>query len=402
MKEYLKKILAAKQKRAADLRDLITNATTADEVRSYGNELTEVENEEREAQEQLNALAAAEQNAGAGSPQQRFNPLATYGMRYGRQRNNEPDAETDPLNTVEYRSAFMQNVLKGTPIPDNLRANANTLTSDVTSVLPTVLVNQIIERMDQCGMILPLVTRTSHPAGVVIPTSSVKPVATWVAEGKSSDKQKKTTGKITFSYFKLRCEISLSMEVGTIALSAFEAKFVENVSKAMIIAIEKSIIAGNGTSQPKGILKETAAGTLELAKAEPTYKELVEAEGLVPAEFEANAKWCMTKAQFMKFVGMTDTAGQPIARINYGLAGKIERTLLGREVVIHPYATEMGSVAAFIFDFSDYVLNTIYDMGIQKKQDWDTEDLLTKAVMSVDGKAVDAGSLITLTVKTAA
>jgi hypothetical protein len=34
-------------------------------------------------------------------------------------------------------------------------------------------------------------------------------------------------------------------------------------------------------------------------------------------------------------------------------------------------------------------------MGITKKQDWDTEDLLTKAVMSVDGKVVDTGSLVT-------
>ncbi len=292
MKEYLKKILAAKQKRAADLRDLITNATTADEVRSYGNELTEVESEEREAQEQLNALVAAEQNAGAG-PQQRFNPLATYSMYPYSQRNNDPD--TSPLDTTEYRSAFMANVLHNTPIPANLRANANTLTSDVTSVLPPVLINQIIERMEECGMILPLVTRTSYAAGVVIPTSNVKPVATWVSEGKGSSRQKKTTGKITFSYFKLRCEISMSMEVGTMALAAFEAKFIENVSKAMVIAIEKAIINGDGTTQPKGILKETAAATVELAKAEPTYKELVDAEGKVPSEFEASAKWCMTK-----------------------------------------------------------------------------------------------------------
>lgn len=400
MREYLNKILKAKQTRAAALRDLITNATTADEVRSYGNELTEIENEEREAQAQLNALEESEINAGTGSPQQRFNPLATYSMYPYNKRNSDPD--TNPLDTTEYRSAFMANVLHNTPIPANLRANANTLTSDVTSVLPPVLVNQIIERMEECGMILPLVTRTSYAAGVVIPTSNVKPVATWVSEGKGSSKQKKATGKITFSYFKLRCEISMSMEVGTMALAAFEAKFIENVSKAMVIAIEKAIINGDGTTQPKGILKEKAAATVELAKAEPTYKELVDVEGKVPSEFEASAKWCMTKAQFMKFIGMTDSAGQPIARINYGINGKPERVLLGREVVIHPYGDEMGDVVAFIVDFNDYVLNTIYDMGILKKQDWDSEDLLTKAVMSVDGKMVDAGSLITLTVKTAA
>jgi hypothetical protein len=49
----------------------------------------------------------------------------------------------------------------------------------------------------------------------------------------------------------------------------------------------------------------------------------------------------------------------------------------------------------FVYDFADYTLNTIYDMGISKKQDWDTEDFLTKAVMSVDGKVVDNGSLVT-------
>ena len=35
-------------------------------------------------------------------------------------------------------------------------------------------------------------------------------------------------------------------------------------------------------------------------------------------------------------------------------------------------------------------------MGVQRKQDWETEDMLTKAVMSVDGKTIDANSLVTL------
>lgn len=291
---------------------------------------------------------------------------------------------------MKYRKAFMDFVLRGTAIPMELREN--TLTTDAASAIPTVLVNDIIEKMNECGMVLPLITRTAYAAGVVIPTSSVKPVATWAAEGATSDKQKKKTGKITFSYFKLRCEISMSMEVGTMALSAFEAKFTENVSKAMTKALEQAIFTGNGTSQPKGITLETPVKTITFAGATPTYDELVSIEAEVPAEYEATAKWFMKKAQFMKFVAMKDADGQPIGRVNYGIAGKPERMLLGREVVIIPYDT--GAFAGGIFDFSDYVLNTIYDMGIQKRQDWDTEDYQTKAVMSVDGKAVDAGSLV--------
>lgn len=40
-------------------------------------------------------------------------------------------------------------------------------------------------------MILPLVTRTAYKTGLSIPTSNVKPEATWVAEGAGSDKQKR-------------------------------------------------------------------------------------------------------------------------------------------------------------------------------------------------------------------
>ena len=104
----------------------------------------------------------------------------------------------------------------------------------------------------------------------------------------------------------------------------------------------------------------------------------------------------------MQFQAMSDNDGQPIARVNYGINGKPERYLLGREVVINPYmgtyadTVDADVIFAAIVNFSDYVLNTVYDMGIQKKQDWDTEDLLTKAVMSVDGKLIDKSSLITI------
>lgn len=57
------------------------------------------------------------------------------------------------------------------------------------------------------------------------------------------------------------------------------------------------------------------------------------------------------------------------------------------------------TIVAFLFNPKDYVLNTNYNMGVQRKQDWDTEDLLTKAVMAVDGKVVDKNSLVTITKK---
>ena len=59
MKEWLKKLISAKQARAAELRKLIEKATTVDEVKRLGNELTVVEQEEREAQKLIQELSAA-------------------------------------------------------------------------------------------------------------------------------------------------------------------------------------------------------------------------------------------------------------------------------------------------------------------------------------------------------
>ena len=92
-----------------------------------------------------------------------------------------PGAEVDMdevTNSRDYRKAFMNNVLKGTPMPARFRnADANTLTTDISTAIPTVVVDRIVEKMESIGMILPLVTRTSYASGVNIPTSTVKPVA---------------------------------------------------------------------------------------------------------------------------------------------------------------------------------------------------------------------------------
>lgn len=346
-------------------------------------------NGERKPDEGRSAMTG---NAGA------FKPLATYGAGKAEQRGA---ADNDPTNTLEYRAAFRDYVATGKPIPAELRQDANTTTTDVASVIPTVVMNRIVEGITVCGMIIREVTRTAYAAGLVVPVSSVKPVATWTTEGGTTDRQKKVTGSVTFTHFKLRCEVSMSAEVSAMAVSAFEDVFVANVVDAMIVAIEKAIIAGTGTGQPTGILTQTVptGQTITLADTtnhKPTYAELCAAEAALPVEYENTAKWLMTKKQFMAFVGMVDDNGQPIARVDYGIENGAVRRLLGREVIVHPYATEMGSDIAAIYDFRDYVLNTIFDLGIQRKQDWDTEDYLTKAVMSVDGKPVSAASLVVM------
>ena len=322
-----------------------------------------------------------------------------------------PVETEDMYDSIEYRNAFMNYVLNGTAIPAKLvNAAATTKTTDVGAVISPTVINRIVEKMETIGMILPLVTRTAFAAGATVPTSNVKPEATWVAEGGTSDTQKKTTGQIDIKGYKLRCAISMTLETSVMSLQVFEAVFVNSVSEAMVKAQEKAFITGSGSGQPKGVLTEAVADGQNIdlaANADPTYQTLVDAEAAIPLAYENGAVWNMTKKTFMKFVGMVDANKQPIARVNYGIDGKPERTLLGRRVVLNDYMTSLGAtitadtVVAFIFDWSDYMFNTNYNMVVKTYEDNDTEDQITKAVMICDGKAIDRNSLVTITKKKA-
>lgn len=378
---------------------------TADELTALETEVAGLQEERSKllaapnTQEQRNrilaAVAAGQPVPGQGAP--------TVVRSFPAAGGSHETAE-DKYATMQYRKAFMDYVVRGTAIPTEYRADAVTKTTDVGAVIPTTVLNQIVEKLESTGMILALVTRTAYKGGVAIPVSTVKPVATWVAEGAGSEKQKKTAAKdgmVTFAYHKLRCAVAVSLEVDNMAMSAFETLLINNIVEAMTKALERAIISGSGTGQPKGIVKETPATGQAIETASLSYTDLVKVEGALPQAYEAGAVWCMSKSTFMGFVGMTDSNGQPIARVNYGIAGKPERVLLGRPVVCCDYlnsfdAASTGDVVAFVFRFKDYILNTNYAMGVKKYEDNDTDDLVTKGIMLADGKVVDKNSLVTL------
>jgi HK97 family phage major capsid protein len=372
-------------------------AIPTEELQTLNQEVTDLKAERTQLlanAEQRNGILAgiAEGRTGTPAPAQSAHPTPGQPAAI-----DQRGAEIEPTNTLEYRRAFMAYVLRGTAIPEEVRADATTYTTDIGAVIPNTVLNQIVEKMESAGRIFNLVTRTAYKGGLEIPTASAKPVASWVNEGAGSDKQKKTTGSVTFAYHKLRCAVAVSLETDTMALSAFEATLVSNITYAMLDAIDAAIINGTGTGQPKGILTETpvTGQAVAVPNTGVTFDTLIQSEAAIPDEYEGSAIWCMNKKRFMSFIGLTDENGQPIARVNYGLNGKPERTLLGRTVEVNK---NIADNKAFIFDFTDYVVNTNLTITIKKYEDNDTDDQVTKGIMLVDGKVVDKNSLVIVTI----
>lgn len=310
---------------------------------------------------------------------------------------------------LEYRKAFMNYVLKGGKIPQR-NEDTQTKTSDVGAVIPSTIINKIYKKLTSAGSIYAKVTKTNIKGGVTVPRETAKPVATWVAERAGSDTQKHAIGGVTFAYHKLRCVIANSFEVVNVTLDIFENDVAESIAEAMMAAIDKAIIAGEGSAshQPEGIITATAptGQTVEIAEgSHVTYADLLKAEGALPAAYD-DAEWCMRKSTFMNEVlGMVDDNGQPIARASVGIDGKPAYYILGRRVEfsddVPAFATTVtaDTVVAFIYRFKDYFFNTNYSIGVKKYTDEATDDECTKALMLADGKPVDLNSLVKVVVK---
>lgn len=120
-----------------------------------------------------------------------FNPLGTM------KKKDPVAADDEEAAELAYRKAFKNYVLERQPIPAEVieKAGATSYTTDVGAVIPTTIVNRIIEKLNATGMIWSRVTKTNYKGGVQIPVSNAKPVATWQTEGTVADKQKKTVAK---------------------------------------------------------------------------------------------------------------------------------------------------------------------------------------------------------------
>lgn len=319
------------------------------------------------------------------------------------------------VNSKEYRLAFMDFVVNGTKMPAKFsNQDATTVTGDVGVMIPETILLPIIQKLETSGRIYALMRKTNIKGGVKVPVSSVRPVATWLPERGDSDTQKKPVTSISFSYYKLKCKVAVSFEVSVVTLDAFEAALIDDIYTAMIKAIEKAAIVGTGSTgnQPTGILSAAAPTGQNIdiaANADVTFADIVAAEGAFPEEYDDDkAVWCMTKGTFYNhFKGITNQTGTPIAESLKGTDSKFPAVLFGRPVVfvskdvMDDYASTVtaDSVFAFIFNWDYYLLNTNKELIMKEYTDEDTDDLVRKALMLVDGKPVDRNSLVTMTKK---
>lgn len=369
--------------RKVEIRSLIEGADM-ETLGKFKEELEALNSEETELRAKESLLKAIETNPNIGT---------SINLK-----QEESQQMTNVFETMEYRNAFMQFVTNNTPMPEEFRAAANSVTSDNAAVLPTTVLNEVVQKLESYGDILPRVRRTQFAAGVAVPSTATKFTATWQIEDATGESQKMATTSIVFAAYQLRCVAAVSFQMETRSLAAFESALIANIADAMAVALEAAVIKGTGTGQPKGITKETAAKSLQVG-ADVAYKDIVKIVKAIPSAYKKDTVLIMNEGTALTLAGLQDTNGQPIGGVNTGIDGAPQYRFLGKEVVLTNALPDIedaktGEAVIVAFDLSKYMLNTSYDVDLQEYKDNATRAKVYDSVCLVDGKAVDVNGLV--------
>ncbi|MHC1749467.1 MAG: phage major capsid protein [Cellulosilyticaceae bacterium] len=405
MLEKLKKLLADKEAKRNEMAQRAKTTEDIKELRGINTELEAVNSEIAELRSMIESLPKEPEGQAArttvvnsdgllGGEQRGFNPVVGINTDL-QHRSNECE---DIHGSMEYRNAFKDYIVKGTPIPDKFiqkRSDQLTTVGDVGAVIPTTIQNKVIEDMTVEGKILSRITQTAFQGGVQIPVSDINLTATWLdSENVVSDEQKAAmNAKISFGYHVLEAKVSIGLLTATVTLPIFEATVIKQLKKAMIRALEEAIVRGTGIGQPLGFTKHTlpADQLAEMAEAEiGKVATWAGVEAKIPETAEDSVIYAMSKATWEKYLnGMTDSSGQKIGlgKINE----KGQKILNGREVLtVDKFPSFDAAVAGDIFgvvvDLSQYCLNSNLAMYYKKYFNEDKNKWIHKALMIADGK----------------
>jgi HK97 family phage major capsid protein len=425
LKEKLMKMLKEKEERKAGLATKAKTTEDIAELRSINGEvetlnteiaelrgmITDIETEEArattnplETQNHASVMPVDGQQARGqqGQIPGNLNPLGSF--QIPQQRNDSID---DKFGTMEYRKAFMDYCVHGN-MSQELRADAVTTSGDVSAVIPSTILNEVIKKVTSYGQIFNRVRKLNVKGGLTIPILSLKPTATWIGETSPSDKQKvqANTG-LSFSYYGLECKISTSLLSDTVTLAGFEAVITDLIIEAMTKALDLAILKGTGTGQPLGIINDTRIPATQIVTIKSdeigsweAWKKKVFAK--LPLSYKGGANFFMASGTFEGYIdGMVDSNGQPIGRVNYGIITGPQESFGGKGVVqveddiIAPYDdAAVGDVIGIYCNLNNYGFNSNMQMMMYRYFDNDKNEYVDKAILIADGKIIDPNGVV--------
>lgn len=406
-----KSILEKRMKRLTDKREALKNkalgSENADEVRSINEQLSELNEEIADVQDELDLIAADEQR----SQQPPTNAQLVNGNIRGaftQQTNADQKRENvEPTSTMEYRQAFMRFVQNGTPIPAEARAGVPISTQDSGAAIPLTIMNEVINTVRlRYGNLYSKVTKTNVQGGVEYPIGALKATFKWINESTVSPRQKlDPLAKVSFNYHTAEIRIAQTFLSNILTMDAFEMKIAEVIAIAYLEAMDYGIINGNGNGQMLGILNDPrVTNNVSLTAADinnwTAWRKKFFAK--LPLGYRAGEFIFPLSTVESYLETMADANNNPIFRqatgleVNDGDARNPNGRFFGRDIsLVEPDilpdfdSASNGDVIGVFWQPNEYAINENFGFTMRRYFDDETNEWVDKALVVVDGKVLN-------------
>ncbi len=410
-----KKVLEARKARLLEKKSRIearcAASTDVAEVRSLTEELSDVKAEISEIQAELDAIDA-EERAEKAEAEKRESVPASAELRNGSVVGSfkAPEAEErseDKTATMEYRSAFMSYIQKGTPMPAEKRDGAVISTADTGVAIPITVMNEVINTVrKRYGNLYSKVRKTNVPGGVKYPIGSLQAKFKWINESTVSPRQKTDKlGSVTFEYNTAEIRIAQTFLSQILTVPAFEAELARIIAVAYLQAMDDGIVNGSGDGAMLGILNdERVTNVVEMTAADMSdwTKWRKNFFAKLPLGYRAGEFIFAASTVDAYLETMADNNNNPIFRqatgleVNDGDAANPNGRFFGREIalveedILPDFDTASNAdVIGIFWQPNEYAINENFGFTMRRYFDEETNEWVDKALTVVDGKILN-------------
>jgi len=408
-----KKILQRRQQRLQNKKnELIKRAQAsqdAAEVRSINEQLADINADLQDIADELEAIEQEERSA---QPVNVGDPIPAGAQRVnGEIRgsfNGAQDAEDeDPLSSMEYRRAFRNYVVSGTPIPAELRAGDAISTAETGAAIPMTVMNEVINTVrKRYGNLYSKVRKISVQGGVKYPVGALQANFKWITESTVSPRQKlDKLGAVTFGYNTAEIRISQTFLSRIVTLSAFEAEISRVIAIAYLQAMDQGIVNGSGDGSMLGILNDprvTKTVTMTASDMGNWTKWRKNFFAQLPLGYRSGEFIFPVSTVDSYLETMADSNNNPIFRqatgleVNDGDAMNPNGRFFGRDIslveedIIPDFDTaSAGDVIGLYWQPEEYAINENFGFTMRRYFDEETNEWVDKALVVVDGKVLN-------------
>ena len=427
-KKVLEKRLQRLQQRRQNLFDRGQASQDVAEVRAINQQIAELDDDIRDIQDEIDAIDADEaaENRSAQNPVSVGDPVpanaqAVNGGIVGSYTQNgaqtQQRSEEAPLESTEYRRAFMAYVQRGTAIPDTYRQAINEATAemrqtaistaDTGAAIPITVMNEVINTVrKRYGNLYSKVRKLSVPGGVEIPIGSLQATFKWIGESTVSPRQKTDKlGKVSFGYHTAEIRLAQTFLSRILTLSAFEAELTRVIAITYLQAMDLGIVKGSGNGSMLGILNDArVTNTITMTAAQLNNWKAWRKDffAKLPLGYRAGEFIFPPSTVESYLATMSDDNNNPIFRqatgleVNDGDVRNPNGRFFGRDIslvepdVLPDFDTAAsGDVVGIFWQPDEYAINENFGFAMRRYFDEETNEWVDKALTVVDGKVLN-------------